>query len=194
MKTQKAVTMFVFALLKTIVFLFLVNAFSSSAADDVTACRDVCDVISRHFPICFLRCAELRSKDKTEEEDRAILWNPSSDLQYLSSSSGAISSRDERAKTRSNQMANNFVRYGRDDARASQARRPVYIRVGRSPGWWNDPEQDSKRASRFVRIGKAGTGFGELYDQADFEKRNYIQPSKYVRIGRSNEEATASAD
>lgn len=189
--------MFLFALLKTIVFLFLVNAFSSSAADDVTACRDICDVIGRHFPVCFLRCVELQGKYRTEEEDRSRA-NPgispsSSDLQDPSSS-GPIS-RDERARGRTNQMANNFVRYGRDDSRA---RRPVYIRVGRSTGWWNDPEQDSKRASRFVRIGKSGIGqqgLGELYEeQTDFEKRNYIQPSKYVRIGRSNEDATGSAD
>lgn len=187
----------------------LIIAFSSSSSgvDFVPACRDICDVITRdtpmsiHHVLCLQKCGNLNGDSPFSVDGyKEKIWK-TTDVETPA---------DEGVEgvaigKRPNLMTSNFVRFGRDDAKIRKARRPIYIRVGRSgettgeafPSLekWNDQMvmADSKRASRFIRIGKSDIGFEDQaknmgFDEAEFAKRNNILPSKYVRIGKRSDE------
>lgn len=208
--------MSVFVLLRASLCLsLLIIAFSSSSSssgvDFVPACRDICDVIASghahlniHYVLCLEQCGDLSSSVDGNQEK---IWK-TTDVETPADGleDAAV------GKRKSNLLTSNFVRYGRDEAKIRKARRPIYIRVGRSgetavageafPSLdrWNGQtvmeKASKKRASRFIRIGKSDNdGFedqaknmGRGLDGAEFEKRNNILPSKYVRIGKRSDE------
>lgn len=192
----------------------LVFLSTSTHADVTSACQNACtgNEGQTAFVACVIKCKEILSyvnqlevADQIPAENEEEYEDPTDGLSAEEAAQLKLSrplqflSRNDRAVRRANLLLNRFVRYGRSQPqslRKAGQRRPNYLRVGRSDELnGGDFEVEAKRASRFVRIGKADIyeadardgglqDVGVSQNQYEVDKKSNKRPSKYVRIGK----------